>query len=171
MLESHAILSECRTYRYALTRIWGAGPKRCAFIGLNPSTADETADDPTIRRCVGFAKAWGCDGLVMLNLFAFRATDPKVMLAAADPVGPENDAYLKRLVVQEGPTVAAWGVHGSHRGRSLAVLDLLEYPLFCLGRTKDGKPKHPLYLPASAPLLPFNAAAREARTQTQGEGS
>ncbi len=169
LAEAAASFSPCRTYRYSLWRRWADGGKVCAFIGLNPSTADETQDDPTIRRCVGFAKTWGCNALCMLNLFAFRAADPEDMKRAADPVGPENDAYLKRLVVHEGPTVAAWGAHGGHRGRSTDVLDMLEYPLFCFGKTKDGKPRHPLYIKADAPLLPFNSYAR-ALVAAAGEG-
>lgn len=143
-MKNGALFSPCRTYRYVLQREWGYTGVNAVFIGLNPSTADETKDDPTIRRCIGYAKAWHCDGLIMLNLFAFRATDPNVMRAAADPVGPDNDKWLKRLC---GFTaVAAWGTHGTYRNRENEVRALLPN-LHCLKLTKDGHPAHPLYLP------------------------
>ena len=120
------IFSPCRTYRYALWREWIGGDGYVMFIGLNPSTADETQDDPTIRRCIAFAKAWGYGGLSMTNLFAFRATDPKKMKAVADPIGPENDAHLLRLARDAGVIVAAWGANGTHRGRDADVRELLK---------------------------------------------
>lgn len=136
-------------YRYRLSRRWGDGPA-VAFIGLNPSTADETNDDPTIRRCIGFAKRWGYDQLVMLNLFAFRATDPADMKRVLDPVGPENDKYLVREAREAGLVVAAWGVHGSYHARDEEVLSILPLPPVALGVTKDGYPRHPLYVRADA---------------------
>lgn len=142
-----AHLSPCRRYRYALWRRWGDGP-HAMFVGLNPSTADETADDPTIRRCIAYARAWGYGALCMANLFAYRATQPADMLAQDDPVGPDNDAYLRRLAAEAGVVVAAWGTHGTHGGRHRAVLDMLP-GLHYLRLTKDGHPGHPLYLPAS----------------------
>ena len=142
------IFSPCRTYRYALWREWIGGEGYAMFVGLNPSTADETQDDPTIRRCIAFAKAWGYAGLCMTNLFAFRATQPEDMKAANDPVGPENDAHLKALAEGAGVIVAAWGVHGTYGGRHNAVRAMLP-ELHCLALTKDGHPGHPLYLPAS----------------------
>lgn len=147
-----------KAYRYSLWRMWGPGEIPCLFIGLNPSTADETEDDPTIRRCKNFAKSWGCDSLIMTNLFAYRATDPKHMKAASDPIGPDNDAWLIRLSSIAKIKVAGWGVHGSHLERSLAVIDLLN-GLQCLGFTKDGYPKHPLYLRSDSVLIPYNCAA------------
>jgi hypothetical protein len=150
-----AHLSPCRTYRYSLWRVWEPDKGVVAFCGLNPSTADETVDDPTIRRCIGFARDWGYGGLYMLNLFAFRATDPKDMKAATDPVGPSNDAALAHHQKFCRLTVAAWGVHGTFKGRAEHVLRnvLVNGPVKCLGRTKDGCPKHPLYLPKSASLV------------------
>lgn len=146
--QSGAEFSPCRTYRYALWRHWDwQGYANCvAFIGLNPSTADEVIDDPTIRRCIGFAKAWGYGGLYMLNLFAFRATDPAVMKAAADPIGPTNNEQLAYYQTHVGLTIAAWGRHGSHGGRSTGIRGVLRGPVHCLGTNKDGSPKHPLYL-------------------------
>lgn len=146
-MERGAHLSPCRTYRYALWRRWGGGP-HAMFIGLNPSTADETADDPTIRRCIGFARAWGYGALCMTNLFAYRATQPADMKKATDPIGWENDAYLRRLAAEAGVVVAAWGAHGAFKGRDQSVR-LSVRGLHYLRLTKDGHPGHPLYLPAS----------------------
>jgi hypothetical protein len=145
-----AEFSPCRRYRYALFRTWGAQREGAVmFVGLNPSTADETTNDPTVRRCIGFATRWGYGGLIMTNAFAYRATDPKEMKAAAEPVGPDTDEWLKRLAPQAAAIVVAWGVHGAHRERDKAVLKVLEpWPLLCLGRTKAGQPRHPLMLRA-----------------------
>jgi len=121
-----------------------------AFLGLNPSTADETQDDPTVRRCLGYAKQWGYGRMVMLNIFAFRATDPRVMKAAPDPVGPENDRYLLEASRRAHLVVAAWGNHGAFRGRSKRVVEMLRQAgveLRCLKLTGQGEPGHPLYLP------------------------
>jgi len=140
-----AILSACREYRYALWRQWNSGPI-AMFIGVNPSTADETQDDPTIRRCVEFAKSWGCGTLYMGNLFAYRATLPSVMRAHPNPVGPFNDDHLKSLAKSARVVVAAWGTNGSHKGRDKEVRAILP-KLSYLRLTKDGHPSHPLYLP------------------------
>lgn len=146
-MERSATLSACRTYRYALWRRWGRGDY-AMFIGLNPSTADETNDDPTIRRCIGFARAWGYGALCMANLFAYRATDPADMKKATEPVGWENDHALKTLAAGAGVVVAAWGAHGTYKGRDQSVR-LMVPNLHFLRLTKDGHPGHPLYLPAS----------------------
>jgi hypothetical protein len=148
-LISGAQFSECRTWRYGLWRIWDwQGHANCvAFIGLNPSTADETLDDPTIRRCIGFAKRWGFGGCYMLNAYAFRATDPRVMKQAADPVGPGNDEALAYYRSRVGLIIAAWGVHCEPE-RERRVCEVIGQPIYCLGKTKDGRPKHPLYLRA-----------------------
>lgn len=118
------------------------------IIGLNPSTADETSDDPTVRRCIAFARAWGFDALCMTNLFAYRATDPHDMKQATEPIGEENDATLRTMARRAGVVVAAWGTHGTHLGRDRAVRAALS-SLHCLRLTKHGSPAHPLYLPAS----------------------
>lgn len=159
-----AEVSACGAYRYWLRRVWEVGPPLGAFVMLNPSTADATADDPTVRRCVGFARGWGCGGLVVVNLFALRATDPRALRGAADPVGPDVDPRLLSapLNCRCRPVVAGWGVHGTLGGRDAAVARLLAaagVPLWCLGRTKGGHPKHPLYLPAAAALEPFPGPA------------
>lgn len=156
MIERRTIFSSCRTWRYTLWRELELGnPSYVMFIGLNPSTADEVKDDPTIRRCIDFAKRWGYGALCMTNLFAFRATDPKVMKAAQDPVGPDNDRWLKEIGASAGLRVAAWGAHGTHRARDEAVMGLLADDLSCLALTKDGDPRHPLYLKSCVRPVPF----------------
>lgn len=153
-----ANFSDCRTWRYTLLRSWAKtrfGGKVC-FIGLNPSTADETIDDPTIRRCVGFAKSWGYDAIQMINLFAFRATKPKDMKAAVDPIGPRNDEWIKYMISHCDLVVAAWGTHGSFMDRNKKVIELAGERLHCLGKTKAGHPKHPLYLSKETELEFFN---------------
>lgn len=156
-MERTATFSPCRRYRYSLWRNWadllGTGKGYAMFIGLNPSTANETEDDPTIRRCMAFAKAWGYDGLCMTNLFAFRATDPAVMLAESHPVGPENDLHLHEMAQGAGIVIAAWGTPGAHLGRDASARSLIP-KLHYLRLTKDGHPGHPLYLPGClTPIL------------------
>jgi hypothetical protein len=152
-----AVFSPCRTWRYTLTRYTGIVqpvreelvPLSVAFIGLNPSTADETTDDPTVRRCIGFARRWGYERMVMLNVFAFRATNPRRLRAAEDPIGPENDNHIAWEAALADLVVCAWGVHATLLGRGVEVKECLEginVPLHVLGLTKDGHPKHPLYL-------------------------
>lgn len=145
--ERGADLSVCRKYRYLLWRHWRRGdPCDCVmFVGLNPSTADETNDDPTLRRCIGFAKAWGYAGLFMLNAYAFRATDPKDMLKAEDPVGPKNDDILREFGQQCGLVVACWGSN-ILPGRAQELRRIIGRQIHCLGVNADGSPKHPLYL-------------------------
>lgn len=153
-----ADFSPCRMYRYTLWRHWSQGP--CLMvIGLNPSTADETQDDPTIRRCIRFAKDWGFHGLLMTNLFAFRATDPEVMKAHAHPIGTENDYHLKECSRCVRMVLAAWGVHGTHQGRAEQVVKLLGRDIHCLGWTKDGHPRHPLYVRADQKPVIYRSQA------------
>lgn len=159
MLKS-AVFSPCRQYRYELWRTWedllDTSRTYAMFIGLNPSTADESEDDPTIRRCIDFARRWGYSGLCMTNLFAFRATKPDDMLAAADPVGAGNDQHLLHCARSAGVIVAAWGTHGVHLQRDQAVKRLVP-GLSCLRLTRDGHPGHPLYLPANLSPVPLSA--------------
>ena len=144
---SSATFSECRRYRYTLSRRWCLDKKKVAFIGLNPSTADEFKDDATVRRCANYALDWGFGSLQMLNIFAFRATEPAEMKSEPEPVGPENDSYLVKVVQTVDLIVCGWGANGSHRGRNEEVLRLLSgFDLHCLTVTKDGHPGHPLYL-------------------------
>lgn len=153
--ESSARFSECRRYRYELWRKWDNSKPYAMFIGLNPSTADEAIDDPTIRRCIAFSKSWGFGSLCMTNLFAFRATDPEVMKSESFPIGGhENDLALRSLADGAGVVVAAWGVHGTHLDRAAAVMKMLP-KLHCLGLSKDGHPRHPLYMRSDCKPIPF----------------
>lgn len=151
-----AIFSENREHRYFLSRVWDGTLKKIAFIGLNPSTADESLDDPTIRRCVGFAKSWGGGSLYMINLFAFRSTNPKGLLTASDPVGSENDHWISQIVNESDIVVAAWGNHGNFNSRDRQVLGLTNKKIYALSITNKNMPGHPLYLPKNSILLPFN---------------
>ncbi len=154
-ISTSAKFSMDRIYRYVLWRKWNLSEKYVMFIGLNPSTADETEDDPTIRRCVQFAKDWGYGGLCMMNLFAFRATKPEIMMAYYSPVGIDNNIWLKRLTSKADIIIAAWGTNGNYTNRDQKVMSLIP-ELKCLGTTKDGYPRHPLYLQKNTKLISFN---------------
>jgi hypothetical protein len=145
-----AAISECGCYRYELTRRWDVGPT-LEFFMLNPSTADALQDDPTIRRCIGFGKRWGFGALVVHNLFAWRATNPLDLIGVQDPIGPENRKYLEGNGTEPDCTVAAWGAHplatGWWNGYPQDITPALKgRRLICLGTTKSGAPKHPLYV-------------------------
>lgn len=151
---------DCR-HRYVLTRTWDEQKPQLAIIGLNPSTATEVDDDPTIRRCVDFAARYSYGGIIMLNLFAWRATDPRELKRTTDPIGRLNDEAIS-AIAGSCDVLCAWGVHGANYGRAARVLQLLRdlnARLLCLGTTKDGAPKHPLYLKATTPLVAFEARA------------
>lgn len=153
-MERTATISECGRYRYSLTRRWGEGAT-CCFVMLNPSTADAEVDDPTIRRCIGFAQREGYGALEVVNLFAYRATDPKRLRNTPDPIGPENNQHLAQAFDKAGLIVAAWGAHGSFHSRNQVVRRMLNGRSMCLGTTAKGEPKHPLYLAKNAPLMPW----------------
>lgn len=145
---SEAVYSDCEQYRYTLTRSWGAG-SRALFIMLNPSTATEVQNDPTVERCERRARTLGHGAFRVANIFAFRATDPKVMRSVADPVGPDNDAAILDSVGWADVILCAWGNHGQHLDRGDQVARLLRQtgvPLFHLGLTGQGQPGHPLYI-------------------------
>jgi hypothetical protein len=200
-----ATISGCGRYRYRLWREWrlgnstqwdmwteddgspaldGAGqpigePLSCVFVMLNPSTADGQQDDPTIRRCVRFAQDWGFDRLEVVNLFAWRATDPREVLALTakgDPIGPDNQDHIERAVQKAGMVVCAWGVNGAHIGQDETVRGWIadgvdtaavaagagrgrEVPVVALKLSKDGFPCHPLYLPAALKPFPYSGRA------------
>jgi hypothetical protein len=179
-MERKTILSADRIYRFALWREWdlshclpydrvsvnGFEPlplktagEFCLFIGLNPSTADERQDDPTIRRCVGFAKKWGYGALCMANLFAFRSTDPQlIQLRPAAAGGYANDNFLRDLACEASLIICGWGTNGKWKGRDAEVISILKKAgakLFQLGLNRNGSPKHPLYLPADAKPVPY----------------
>ena len=159
---SDALVSPCGRYRYWLTRQWGPGLRVC-WVMLNPSTADASQDDPTIRRCIGFSKAWGYGSLIVVNLWAARATDPKALLTLGDPVGPDNAEAIDLAVNGSALVVAAWGsfadrmkVKGHMRLWPEASADAALVPTMCLDTTKDGHPRHPLYVKGDQPLVPFS---------------
>lgn len=148
---SEAIYSDCGHYRYALTRVWQRGGKRLLYVLLNPSTATETENDPTIARCQRRAVALGYGAFRVVNLFALRATDPADLRRADSPVGPENDAILSQSLREWRPdrVLCGWGVHGRWRERSTTVQRLLRdhgTELWHLGTTAAGEPRHPLYI-------------------------
>ncbi|SPH19711.1 hypothetical protein ASD8599_00447 [Ascidiaceihabitans donghaensis] len=147
---SVAVYSDCECYRYSLTRNWDTSGRKVLFVMLNPSTATEVQNDPTVERCERRARTLGFGAFQVTNIFAWRDTDPKGMKAAADPVGPHNDAAILDGAAWADDVIAAWGTHGAHLARGAAVETLLRStnrPLFHLGLSKAGHPKHPLYLP------------------------
>ncbi|HHP7245335.1 MAG TPA: DUF1643 domain-containing protein [Elainellaceae cyanobacterium] len=144
-MDSAIVLSPCQTYRYALWRTWDNTMPWVMFVGLNPSTADEFHNDPTARRCIGFARDWGYGGVCITNVFAYRSTTPRRLRWVDDPIGLENDRWLANLSQEANLVVAAWGNHGTLAQRDKAVLPLLN-TLHYLSLTKRGQPAHPLYL-------------------------
>lgn len=184
-----AVFSPCRTWRYRLSRVWDPIGARVNFVLLNPSTADAFALDPTVRRCVGFARAWGFGAVEVTNCFALRSTDPRRLRASAspagadpvgpdptgadptgadpigpDPIGPDNDAAVVAAARAADLVVAGWGVHAALNGRDRAVRTLLAdagVALACLRVTKDGHPRHPLYVPGTASPQPWSQPTRE----------
>ncbi|MGH8585874.1 MAG: DUF1643 domain-containing protein [Gammaproteobacteria bacterium] len=146
---SGAIFSNSLKHRYVLWRVWGGTSRLALFVGLNPSTADESRDDPTIRRCLGFARHLGYSGMLVANLFAYRATDPEDLFRVEDPIGADNDVWLDLAGSCACDTIACWGNHGKQHQRGASVVPTLKDPkCFCL--TKAGEPSHPLYLPSTA---------------------
>lgn len=146
---SIAEYSDCETYRYSLTRVWDDTGTRALFIMLNPSTATEVQNDPTVERCERRARTLGFGAFRVLNIFAYRATDPRDMRAAADPVGPDNDSAILNSLDWADQVICAWGTHGEHLARGPAVEAMLratDIPLYHLGLSKAGHPKHPLYI-------------------------
>lgn len=143
-----AIFSPCRKYRYLLESVWDGDAGIVTFVMLNPSTADETNEDPTNTRCRRYVEAWGLGGLRFVNLFAYRAVDPRDMKAAQDPIGPGNDEAIVTACLGAKMIVCAWGSHGQHLSREATVTELLrEFPLHVLRLNRGGSPTHPLYLP------------------------
>ncbi len=173
-MEKAAVFSRDRRYRYVLTRIWDGRRPRLIAICLNPSTADETQDDPTVRKLMGFASRWGYGGLWLMNLFAIRGTDPEIIKTSdIDPVGSEQHERIKGVVglarrflndareYEPGPdpeVLCAWGVHGAYQDQDEHMMGWLDKELvrpICLGTTKNGCPKHPLYVSYATPRVPY----------------
>lgn len=161
-LDTGAVFSPCRLFRYELWRRWRAEGPLLTFIMLNPSTADEVQNDPTIERCERRARMWGFAGLRIFNLYAFRATEPKDMKAAADPFGPENLERLIKAIEHDRNIIAGWGAHGRYRNASSIIMMEVERvgrTIYCLERTKAGQPKHPLYIGYDKTPVPLYGSA------------
>lgn len=158
-------------YRCALWREWSASRSRLAVVMLNPSTADATRDDPTIRRCVQFANGWGYGSLEVVNLFAYRTTHPAGLQQVGNPVGDDNDRALLRAAERAAMLLVAWGNWGRLYGRDRIILTLLAatHPLYCLGINNSGQPRHPLYLRAdkAAYAVPDSRPNAEPNTQSR----
>jgi len=145
MINSDAIFSKDRIYRYVLIREWDLDKPSLTIVSLNPSTADEKKNDPTVTRCIGFAKKWGFGKLLMANIFAFRATLPKDLFNSKNPVGDKNDYWIKKLSEEGNKVVLAYGNHGNFKNRHDEILKMIENP-YCIKKSKTGMPSHPLYL-------------------------
>lgn len=156
-----AVISTCGRYRYRLSRVWDETQAALPFVMLNPSIADANIDDPTIRRCIGFARREGCGGIEVANLYAFRATDPDELWRQLDPEGPDNIEHLRNIalasVAYGVPIICGWGAKGGNSNRPIHVMQQAGATLVCLGRTKEGKPRHPLYVRGDQPLEPLYA--------------
>ena len=153
-----AVFSEDKKYRYVLRRTWKTGRGMVAFIGLNPSTATETSNDPTVSRCIDFAKRWGFSGMYMLNLFGLRSTNPTLLYEVRDPVGIDNDRYIFETLGDVRLIVACWGNHGDLHNRSEEFYDLLRWKGFdlkCFKVTRKGEPIHPLYIKKNQQLQKY----------------
>ena len=159
-LRGQAIFSACERYRYVLSRSWDNG-RHCVFVGLNPSTASASCDDATTRKCLTLAKTWGFSGIRLVNLFARKSRYPQALATTHDPVGPDNDNWIKSAITDTDTVVAMWGNHGQRLygqslRRDLQVLALTS-TWQCMGYTKFGAPRHPLYLASTTTLQPFRA--------------
>lgn len=146
---SEAVFSDCRKYRYFLKRVWNENKPLITFCMLNPSTADAFKNDPTIERCERRAKEMDYGGIVIVNLFAFRSTNPKVLNKCKNPIGSLNDSFIKKALHDTQRFVCGWGNHGKILNRHKDVLDIIiknKIEPLCLGQNKDGSPRHPLYV-------------------------
>ncbi len=147
-------------YRYSLWREWDPQYPRLLWVLLNPSTADANCDDPTLRRCLAFTRSWLFGSLEMVNLYAWRSSIPRDLARIENPVGEENDRYICEAATRAAKIVVAWGAHGALHGRDSAVIAQLCQPLWCLGITREGHPRHPLYIKKNTALCPLPASAR-----------
>ena len=157
---AEAVFDSTRAYRYLLTRTWAPG-QPLVWLMLNPSTASAVTDDPTIKRCAAFARREGAGGIIVVNLFAYRASRPADLARCPDPVGELNDEFIRQAVSVPGRMViVAWGAHGPLRGRAAQVTRMFSMEgiaVWCLGTTKTGQPVHPLYQPVGAKLIRYEA--------------
>ena len=156
IIKKSAVFSPCRKYRYSLTRSWNSAEGYVLFIGLNPSIADEIIDDPTLIRCINFAKDWGYGGLIMVNLFAYMSTHPKDLKKAKLPIGKNNNKHILKNHQKSQLTIAAWGNDGHFLKRDKEVLEIINNPM-CLNINKSGQPAHPLYQKKDQELINFTS--------------
>ena len=159
-MERYAYISECGKYRYLLKRVWEADRPQALFVMLNPSTADAEVDDATIRSCIRLCKSWGFGAFEVVNLFSWRATDPNELLNVDDPVGLANDIFVAKAVERCDLPICAWGAHGTAIPRANEVTNIITSrrpSAFCLGTTKAGAPKHPLYIKTGTPLVTYHS--------------
>lgn len=167
-MQNDALISPCLGYRYWLSRDSKSNPTEsklteksaALFVMLNPSTADGEIDDPTIRRCRGFAKRWDCNGIIVTNLYALRATDPKQLWKNDDPVGKDNDYWLRKFSSEYLDVICGWGDNAKQErvGQFKLMMDEIGARLWCLGTTKSGAPMHPLYIKSDQPLIKWEPA-------------
>ena len=155
-IKKSAVFSPCRKYRYSLTRSWNSAEGYVLFIGLNPSIADEIIDDPTLIRCINFAKDWGYGGLIMVNLFAYMSTHPTELKKAKKPIGKSNNQHILKNHQKSQLTIAAWGNDGHFLKRDKEVLEIINNPM-CLNINKSGQPAHPLYQKKDQELINFTS--------------
>ncbi|MBW4523309.1 MAG: DUF1643 domain-containing protein [Scytolyngbya sp. HA4215-MV1] len=177
-MQMGAVIDSTGNYRYLLWREWNPQAPKISFVMLNPSTADAATNDPTIRRCIGFAQTWGFGSIEVVNLFAYRATRWLDLRNATDPIGTENDRYLINTAHQAHTLLLAWGNSGQWQNRHQAVIQLLgdRSPLYCLGTTHSGQPRHPLYQPGNLQPIVFRKGRKidvdedgDAKTQDHGD--
>ena len=152
LIDCGAKFSKCRKYRYTLWRTWDHLKPKVMFLGLNPSTADEINNDPTVTRCINYSKSWGYGGMYMMNIFAFRTTYPIELKKTKDPVGKKNDYWIMKIYNDVDKCIGAWGNDGEFENRSEDIFSLIP-KLYCLKINNSGQPAHPLYLKSN--LTPF----------------
>ena len=158
-MKQDAVISNCERYRYLLRRSWNDRRMRALFIMLNPSTADAEIDDPTIRSCIRLMKALGFGSLEVINLYGWRTTDPSVLTTVQDPVGPDNDRIAKGAINRCDILICAWGAHVAATQRVAPMLNMVRGvrpAVFCFGETRNGSPKHPLYIKSGTCLYSYS---------------
>lgn len=158
MIERDAVISDCGAYRYLLRRTWDHGKPRALVVMLNPSTADAEVDDATIRSLVRLLRGAGCGSFEVVNIFAFRSTDPEQLTKAVDPIGPRNQPTIEAAICRCDIAVCAWGAHPMARSASTDIRNAIRAArpaMYCFGKTKGGAPKHPLYIKSGTTLELF----------------
>ena len=158
-IKKSCVLSKCNKYRYELRRAWNSSKPQIMFILLNPSTADDIEDDPTIKKCISYTKRLKGGSIVVCNIFSYRSTDPRLMKQHNDPVGPNNDYWIKKNAKESKLIIAGWGKHGSYLGRAEEICRMLP-KMHCFKINKDGSPTHFLYLPSNLKPILFRYSVK-----------